>query len=345
LNDSALPVSSDHPLQPFWDLAVAPVKTSALQYAIERDLFTRLAVPAGVDALAAELQLSPRHAALWLELLWGMGLLLRIEGEPQVYQRSVLAERWFTPASAENCMQAWSYRASFLGSIGTQLPQFIEHGRPSVPLPAASGGASTWAQAAQVQIGQEQRAVSVPLALALLQRHQLLHDGMRLLDLGGGPGWLAIAVAQQLPGSHTVVFDLPDTVAVAAQNIADSSVQSRASVMAGNLDEDDIGSGYDLVWCASVLHFLRDPAAAVKRMHAALRPGGTLAIAHAERSGEPDHDGRILPFYLPMQMRGSYLPAPGDVMQLLQQAGFSHIQKDVVHGFPMAPLTLYRGIA
>jgi len=326
-------------------MAVAPIKTRALQLALDRDLFTRLSTPTSAAALAAELQLSPPHAALWLELLWSMQVLSRSSTEPFEYVTSVLAQRYLLSTSGQYCAQAWHYRAGFLAAIADQLPHFVEHGRPTAPLPAASGGAGTWAQAAQVQIGQEQRAVSVPLAISLLERHQVLSPGMRFLDLGGGPGWLAIELARRCNTASGVVFDLADTVAVASSNIDACQLGERLSVMAGDLDQDGIGEGYDLIWCSSVLHFLRDPAGAVVRMQRALRPGGSLFIVHAESNGLPGHDLRVLPFYLPMRLRGNYLPGSGELQQLLQQAGFKHLQQEVVQGFPMAPLTLYRGIA
>ncbi|PZU27026.1 MAG: O-methyltransferase [Stenotrophomonas sp.] len=326
-------------------MAVAPIKTRALQLALDRDLFTRLSTPTSAATLAGELQLSPAHAALWLELLWSMQVLSRTAADPCEYMTSALAERYFRTGSDHSCAQAWHYRAGFLAAIADQLPHFVEHGRPTAPLPAASGGAGTWAQAAQVQIGQEQRAISVPLAMSLLERHQVLSPGMRFLDLGGGPGWLAIELARRCNDASGVVFDLPDTVAVAASNIAACHLQQRVSVVAGDLDQDDIGEDYNLIWCSSVLHFLRDPARAVARIQQALRPGGSLFIVHAESSGLPEHDLRVLPFYLPMRLRGNYLPGPGQLQQLLQLAGFKHVQHEVVQGFPMAPLTLYRGIA
>ncbi len=76
----------------------------------------------------------------------------------------------------------------------------------------ATGNAEGWAAAARAQIGQEQRAVSVPAALNLLQQVPEAGAMRRMLDLGGGPGWIALALLRQQPALQASVFDWPEAV-------------------------------------------------------------------------------------------------------------------------------------
>jgi hypothetical protein len=92
---------------------------------------------------------------------------------------------------------------------------------------------------------------------------------------------VAIALAQAHAGVHGCVFDWPETVAVAAANIAHAQLSDRLETLGGDLDSDDIGGDYDLVWCSSVLHFVPDMAAAAQdprgpetRRRLRLRAGG-----------------------------------------------------------------------
>ena len=86
------------------------------------------------------------------------------------------------------------------------------------------------------------------------------------------------------------------------------------------------GQGYDLIWCSSVLHFLPDPAQAVRVMWEALNPGGLLMLAHAERPDDPAMAACVWPFYAGLVLRGHYLPRPGDIAQHMAAAGFSQIR-------------------
>ena len=91
---------------------------------------------------------------------------------------------------------------------------------------------------------------------------------------------------------HGVVFELPEAADVAAQHIAEAGLASRLEARGGDLARDDIGTGYDLIWCSSVLHFVPELSACLAKLHAALKPGGELICVHAEipdrtRGGPP----------------------------------------------------------
>lgn len=343
-----MPFHTPHPMQAFWDLAAAPIQTQALEQALEHRLFARLAQPATAASAAQQLALSPVATAVWLDLLWGMGLLVRHvpaqEGEP-AYAASPLATRFFLDGAAANCAQAWQYRARFLSRFaarwGVLLRDGFEAPEPDQDAPAAFAG--SWAQAAREQIGQEQRAVSVPAVLRLLDTLPPLPPQGRLLDLGGGPGHVAIALAQRLPGWRGTVCDDPQTAAVALDNIRAAGLSDRLDAVGCDLNQDAIGSGHDLIWCSSVLHFLRDPAAAVARMREALNPGGLLLLAHAELDGDAALAARVMPFYAGVVLRGNHLPRPGEIGGMMAQAGFADIRALGRIDFPMAPVWVHMG--
>lgn len=323
-------------MQPFWNLAVAPVQVQALELALEHDLFALLAQPSSTEAIAAHLQLHLGSTQAWLELLWGLQLL---EREAQGYRSSALANRWFSSISEEDCRAAWRFRAQAFAGSARSMASTVTHG------PEGSAGAhptiGSWASAATVQIGQEQQAITVPEALHVLHALDALPARGRILDLGGGPGWVAIALAQACPLAQVVVFDLPQPVQVAANNIARAGLQARVEVIGGDLDQDAFGTGYDLVWCSSVLHFVTDPAALLHRIRASLNPGGRLLIVHAERPSTARDSAALLPFYLPMLLRGSFVPEAGQTATMLTEAGFSDVQFHGHARMAMAAIPIY----
>lgn len=325
---------SIHPLQDCWDNLLASVRADALRVALERRLFAALEQPLDAAAVAATQgwQASPTRALL--DQLWSMGMLSRSEAGEGAYRNAPVAACYLHPQAPRYCGDALLFRLRTLRALGAQLENRLAGEVPAGPPP---GG---WAEAARVQIAQEQRAVTVDTALALMQRLEAFAGAPRLLDLGGGPGLVAIALARANPQLHGVVFDLSDSAAVARENIAAAGLGGRLEARGGDLLHDDLGSGYDLVWCSSVLHFMPDPPAALEKIHRALRPGGTLVCAHAEVPGQAADAARVLPYYLGLRMQGRYLPLPGELVTVLEAVGFEVTGQLPAVTFPLAPVTV-----
>ena len=329
-------MNTPHPLQPLWNLAAAQVQAEALVLALESSALDRLAAPHTPGALAQALGWHAPNTALWLELLWSMGLL---ERDASSYRLSAFARRYLHGDSPQACGGAWLFRLRSLRRASSLMQGQLEHGpqgdgQAAPLLPAAAEG---WAAAARAQIGQEQRAVSVPAALAVLQQVPEAAAAHRLLDLGGGPGWIALALLQARPALHATVFDWPEAVAVAAQNAREAGLSDRFTALGGDLAQGGIGADYDLVWCSSVLHFVPDAAAAVAKVFAALAPGGVFVCAHAEVPTAPAEALRVLPYYLPMRLLGRRVTRRGELRALLARAGFMRIEEMQSPAFPMAP--------
>lgn len=338
---------TSHPLQPFWNIAAAPIQTQAVEQAIEHRLFALLAQPACADIVAERLGLNPVATAVWLDLLWSLGLLVRqmptAPPSAPEYLTSPMAARFFVDASPTNCAQAWLYRARFLSRFATQWATLLREGFDQQGTASAAAPKGSWAQAAREQIGQEQRAITVPAVLHLLGMLPPLPEAGRLLDLGGGPGHVGIALARHLPAWQGAICDQPETVEVAQDNIRQAGLVGRLEALGRDLNTDDIGHGYDLIWCSSVLHFLNDPHEAVRKMWRALNPGGLLLLAHAELIDDEELAARVMPFYGTVTMRGNMLPRPGEVPRMMETAGFTDIRSLGRIDFPMAPVWLHQG--
>jgi len=72
----------------------------------------------------------------------------------------------------------------------------------------------------------------------------------KMVDLGGGHGLYAIALAALNPGLEAYIFDLPHITALAGTYI-EKYRADRVSTISGNFFTDDIGAGYDLVFSSS----------------------------------------------------------------------------------------------
>jgi 3-hydroxy-5-methyl-1-naphthoate 3-O-methyltransferase len=99
----------------------------------------------------------------------------------------------------------------------------------------------------------------------------------RALDLGGGPGTYSMELARKK--IDVTLFDLPETISIAKELVGERGIDT-ISFRPGDFHADDIGGGYDLVFISQILHSLsgEEARALIAKAHAALNPGGRIAI-------------------------------------------------------------------
>lgn len=330
-------LNSAHPLQSCWDLQLAGLGADALQVALECALFDHLGAPVSAPALADTLELDAASTGYLLELLWSLGLLERDSQQPPRYHNLPLADLYLRAEANAYCGDALLFRHRVMRQTGAQLGDYLRNGVPRPPM-ASAAMAKAWADAARLQIAQEQRAVTRDVACALVESLPEVHHLERLLDLGGGPGLVAIALAERLPALEGVVFEYPLAAEVARENIAAAGLAQRLKAIGGDLNDDDFGSGYDLIWCSSVLHFVHDLPDTLHRLFAALRPGGVLLCCQAEVPDERQAAAQVLPYYLHMRLQGRHVLAEGELARTLEGIGFRGVQHLNGLRFPVTPV-------
>jgi len=102
-----------------------------------------------------------------------------------------------------------------------------------------------------------------------------------LLDIAGGPGTYAIALAKANPHLHAVVFDLGHVTKLTQEFITAANVGDRVTTQAGNCLEDTFGKNtYDAILASNLLH-IYSPAnntMILKKCWDALKDGGQVII-------------------------------------------------------------------
>jgi 2-polyprenyl-3-methyl-5-hydroxy-6-metoxy-1,4-benzoquinol methylase len=120
---------------------------------------------------------------------------------------------------------------------------------------------------------------------------QVLGGGasLRVLDVGGGSGTLAVPLAE---AGHdvTVVDPSADALATLRRRAETAGVRERVRGVQGDGDRlhevlPATDGGFDLALCHSVLEVVDDPATTLREIAAAVRPGGTVSVAAANRAG------------------------------------------------------------
>ena len=94
-----------------------------------------------------------------------------------------------------------------------------------------------------------------------------LSEYKHVLDLACGPASYAIAFLQQYPEMRATLFDKPEVIEIAREQVMDAGLVDRFSFIRGDCMKDNLGEGYDLVFMSNIIHSFSDEenAALVKR--------------------------------------------------------------------------------
>jgi SAM-dependent methyltransferase len=175
-----------------------------------------------------------------------------------------------------------------------------------------------------------------PGTLALLERAGVT-AGLRCLDVGcGGDVSFDLASLVGITG-HVVGVDLDATKIELARGDAEQAEVANVEFRVANLAQGLGEVEYDVVYARFLLTHLRDPAAAVALMSAALRPGGRIVLEDIDYRGslcypESDVFRRNNEIYEETARRNGGDPHIGvRLASLLLDAGFERVQPSIAH--------------
>ena len=128
-----------------------------------------------------------------------------------------------------------------------------------------------------------------------LFRRAGVRPGLRCLDLGcgGGEGTFDLAAAVGPGGSVTGVDMDAEKLALARASARERGL-ANVEFRAGNVNDWDEPDAYDFVYSRFLLQHLARPVDLLRRMWAAVRAGGVIAVEDADFDGlfcDPDNDG------------------------------------------------------
>ena len=249
-------------------LANAFSESQTLLAANDLDVFTAIG-SAGRTAgeVARRCKGDPEGMCLLLNALVGLELLTLRKGR---HYNTPLGRRHLDRRSPE----AISNLLWLLGhhwKDWTDIPKAIRHGRPGCdPI------TETPKFRRRFSLAMHER--SFMLAEPTVATLRLPPKARRFLDLGGGPGSYAIALAKRYPRVQGVVLD--QAVTVTRRLIRTHRLQHRLRAQQGSLFTADLGSGYDAVLVSNMIHNFneKENRTLLKRVRDALRPGGKVFI-------------------------------------------------------------------
>jgi cyclopropane fatty-acyl-phospholipid synthase-like methyltransferase len=296
--------------------------SGALVAAVRTGITARLADrPATAAEVAADLDLEPLPTRLLLDCLCSAGHAVERRGR---YRLTRDARHWLDPASPVSV-------ARFVAGAADYWPWWQDLDQ------AARTGVSAGSHTADPADPYWRRYITGQLELARLSAAEvarklpLPRHPHAVLDVGGGHGWYSAELCRRYPGLTATVLDLPGSAAIGREIIATAGLADRVRFTEGDATTEDLGDarthgGYDAVLCFNLVHHLapEEVASLFTRAHAALAPGGTLAVldvfAAPARRASAQADMLALFVYL---SSGSQVRTPRELAGWLRRAGFA----------------------
>jgi ubiquinone/menaquinone biosynthesis C-methylase UbiE len=224
-------------------------------------IFDHLREAATAGEMARRLKTDQRATEILLDALTGIGLLLK--SRDRKYRNAPVSKRYLVKGA--RLYQGDIVRhASTMWENFSSLDEVVRTGRPA-------------------RKGSDHRSFIMgmhnltTLRAAGLVRAIGLKGISTMLDLGGGPGTNAMAMAKE--GVKATIFDLPATIAIARRLARREGIKG-LSFIAGDFHTDVIGSGYDLILLSQIFHAFsaEENIALLKKCREALNPGGRVVI-------------------------------------------------------------------
>lgn len=274
-------VSGSPPVTPqgLMQMHMAMGASRVLSAAVQHALFSHIAAGYGsVPAIAKAAGTDPRATRMLLDALVALGLLSKTGAGREAGQYHL------TPA-----VRAYLVRESpdYVGALmeiddlwnaWSRLPEVVRSGRPSVTVERQAQAEAFFPTLIRsLHVLNREPARRLAAALGAGTRHR----GLRILDIGAGSAVWSIALAEADAGAHVTVQDYPGVLAETAGFIARHRLEARFDYLPGDLNEVDFGADrFDLAVLGNIVHSEGEASSRrlFRRLHAALAPGGRLAI-------------------------------------------------------------------
>jgi ubiquinone/menaquinone biosynthesis C-methylase UbiE len=134
--------------------------------------------------------------------------------------------------------------------------------------------------------------LDLPLRRLVLSPEELaqrlhLDAASQVLEVGCGPGYFSVEVAQRVPQGRLELFDLQREMLEKARRKLDRAGVGHIGFTQGDARRLPFTAGcFDVAFLVTVLGEVPDPAACLRGLYRLLRPGGWLSIT--EQPGDPD---------------------------------------------------------
>jgi len=292
------------------------MESRAILSAIELDLFTAVGGGASAEQAAAKAGTHPRATESLLNALVAVRVLKKEEG---LFSNTPMADRYLREGAPEDSRTALMHVVHLWPRWST-LTDCVKKGT-SVSLEKPRTEKQTQSFIAAMHKNASFRARHVVGVLDL-------KGVTKVLDLGGGSGAYAMEFARKSPEIEATVFDLPAVIPLAQSYIAEAGLQDKVKTIVGNMMEDDLGTGHDLVLISAICHMWspEENVRLFERIRDSLAPGGRVVIQDFVMDDDKTAPrfGALFALNMLVNTRGGGSYSGAEYVEWLGRAGFEN---------------------
>ena len=331
-SDTAMPPAED-PRVGMMRMLHAPLVTQLVVVAAELGLADLVAErPRTVEDLAARLDVLPDPLYRVLRALASVGVFREVSS--RTFGTTPLAGtlRQGAPGSMRAWARLWGVpqRTAAIGallhSVRTGEPSFDHvHGRTWWEHLAANPEQGTVFSDAMGDLSRQLHAAAVET--------YDLSGVRRLVDIGGGKGYLVATILRRYPEMTAIVYDQPSTVAKAGPVLAEAGVADRVEVVGGDFFSS-VPEGGDAYLLSMILHDWDDEQSTtiLTNIRRAMDPDGRVLVIDAVLpEDDSPHDGKLRDIIM-LALHPGRERTEAEFADLFERSGLRHKETNAVTG-------------
>ncbi|MCT7649321.1 methyltransferase [Aliarcobacter butzleri] len=319
----------------YLSLLLAQQKTEILELALELKIFKLIEENINtIFIISSKININEHKTKILLDSLVFMELL---EINQDKYLNTKFAKESFIYGTSSYCGDVFLHRKQLAGNGKKMMKSMFEEKKEleEIKIP------KLWADASKKFLKQEQKNLIAPMAVDIIKNLKEFSSLNNMLDLGCSSGVIGLEITKNHPNVKTTLFDYEEVTNITKEHINEYNLQNRVFVLSGDIEKNDIGKNYDLIWCSNIFYFFKDKKEVIKKIYDALNPNGILVSCHVEIDTKNSLDENSFFYFLSLNLQGKNILKPMELSDIFEEVGFKSINSYTTYKTPMTPSQIH----
>lgn len=319
----------------YLSLLLAQQKTEILELALELKIFKLIEENINtIFIISSKININEHKTKILLDSLVFMELL---EINQDKYLNTKFAKEAFIYGTSSYCGDVFLHRKQLAENGKKMMKSMFEEKKELEEIKIAK----LWADASKKFLKQEQKNLIAPMAVDIIKNLKEFFSLNKMLDLGCSSGVIGLEITKNHPNIKTTLFDYEEVTNITKEHINEYNLQNRVFVLSGDIEKNDIGKNYDLIWCSNIFYFFKDKKEVIKKIYDALNPNGILVSCHVEIDTKNSLDENSFFYFLSLNLQGKNILKPMELSDIFEEVGFKSINSYTTYKTPMTPSQIH----
>lgn len=300
----------------FLSLLLINQKIEILELALKLRIFEK--IEKGINTklnLASKLKVKTNKLEVLLEALIFMDL---IKKNKNIYSNNSFSKKYLVFSNSSYCGDIFIHRKKMLNNAN-KLKNLL-FGRSNI-----KEEKNLWAKASKKSLKQEQKQFMAPLALEIIKNLKDFSKINKVLDLACSSGIVGLELAKKYPHLELTFFDYEEVTRVVKEHIKEYKLKNKVKILSGDVQKDEIGEAYDLIWCSNLFYFLENKEEVIKKIYKSLNQNGIFISCHVEIDSNNSLDENSFFYFLSLNMQGKNILKPMELSNIFEKFSFKSV--------------------